>query len=149
HRAAALLVLGVTPERPAIAAVVAQRSAEELETAVCAAGGVAAALRSRDEWRAHAHGARVPECPLVSVEPGTACPPMQLPAAERSLAGVRVLDLTRVIAGPVATRFLAAHGADVLRVDAPGFDEIPAVAIDGGFGKRSTRLDLRSPEGRA
>jgi crotonobetainyl-CoA:carnitine CoA-transferase CaiB-like acyl-CoA transferase len=68
---------------------------------------------------------------------------MPLPAAERPLTGVRVLDLTRVIAGPVATRFLAAHGADVLRVDPPGFDENPTVAVDGGFGKRSTLLDLR------
>jgi crotonobetainyl-CoA:carnitine CoA-transferase CaiB-like acyl-CoA transferase len=71
-----------------------------------------------------------------------------LPAAERPLAGVRILDLTRVIAGPVATRFLAGHGADVLRVDAPGFDEAPAIALDGGFGKRSAALDLRSSEGR-
>ena len=149
HRAAALLVLGATAERSAFASAVAWRSAQELETAVVAAGGVAAALRSRDEWRAHAHGARVAECPLVAVEPGTPCPSVPLPAAERPLAGVRVLDLTRVIAGPVATRFLAAHGADVLRVDAPGFDEIPAVAIDGGFGKRSTALDLRLPGPRA
>lgn len=149
HRRAALRVLAVAPERAAVATAVAQRSAEELESAVVAAGGVAAALRSRDAWRAHAHGSRVAECPLVTVEAGGDCPPVPLPATERPLAGVRVLDLTRVIAGPVATRFLAAHGADVLRVDAPGFDEAPAIAIDGGFGKRSATLDLRSSEGRA
>jgi len=148
HRAAALRALDVPAERAAIASVVAQRSAQELETAVIAAGGVAAALRSRDEWRAHAHGARVAECPPVALEAGASCPPGALPAAERPLAGVRVLDLTRVIAGPVATRFLAAHGADVLRVDAPGFDEMPTVAVDGGFGKRSTVLDLRHPDDR-
>src|SRR5262245_51570293 len=149
HRAAALHVLGVAPERAAVASAVARRSAEELETAVLAAGGVAGALRARDEWRAHAHGARVADCPLVAIEAGEVCAPVVLPAAERPLAGIRVLDLTRVIAGPVATRFLAAHGADVLRIDAPGFDEAPAIAIDGGFGKRSASLDLRSPEGRA
>src|SRR5262249_55017524 len=149
HRAAALRVLGVAPERAVVASAVARRSAEELETAVLAAGGVAGALRSRDEWGAHAHGARVADCPLVAIEAGEACAPVVLPAAGRPLAGVRVLDLTRVIAGPVATRFLAAHGAEVLRIDAPGFDEAPAIAIDGGFGKRSTSLDLRSPEGRA
>jgi len=148
HRAAALRVLDVPAERAAIAAAVAQRSAQELETAVIAAGGVAAALPSRDEWRAHVHGARVAECPLVTLEAGAICPPVALPASERPLAGVRVLDLTRVIAGPVATRFLAAHGADVLRVDAPGFDEIPTIAIDGGFGKHSTALDLRHAEDR-
>jgi hypothetical protein len=149
HRAAALRVLGVPAERAAIASAVAQRSAQELETAVIAAGGVAAALRSRDEWLVHPHGARVADCPPVAVEPGAACPPVPMGAAERPLAGVRVLDLTRVIAGPVTTRFLAAHGADVLRVDAPGFEEIPTVAIDGSFGKRSTGLDLRRQDARA
>jgi len=149
HRAAALHVLGVPAERAAIASAVARRSAQELETAVMAAGGVAAALRSREEWRAHPHGARIADCPLVAVEPAAACPPVPLCAAERPLAGVRVLDLTRVIAGPVATRFLAAYGADVLRVEPPGFDEIPTVAVDGGFGKRSTVLDLRRPEDRS
>jgi len=148
HRAAALHVLGVAPDRAAVASAVARRSAEELETAVLAAGGVAGALRARDEWRAHAHGARVADCPLVAIEAGEVCAPVVLPAAGRPLDGVRVLDLTRVIAGPVATRFLAGHGADVLRIDAPGFDEAPAIAIDGGFGKRSTALDLRAPEDR-
>src|SRR5215468_7167152 len=85
HRAAALRALGVPSERAAIAAAVAQRSAHELEAAVVAAGGVAAALRSRDEWRAHAHGARVPDCPLVAVGPGEASPPVPLQAAERPL----------------------------------------------------------------
>jgi crotonobetainyl-CoA:carnitine CoA-transferase CaiB-like acyl-CoA transferase len=149
HRAAALRVLGVPAERAAIASAVAQRSAQELETAVMAAGGVAAALRSREEWRAHPHGGRIADCPLVTIEPGAACPPVRLCEAERPLGGVRVLDLTRVIAGPVATRFLAAYGADVLRVEPPGFDEIPTVAVDGGFGKCSTVLDLRRPEGRS
>jgi hypothetical protein len=149
HRAAALRVLGVGAERAAVASAVARRSARELETAVLAAGGVAGALRTRDEWRAHPHGARVADCPLVAIEAGEVCAPVVLPAAGRPLAGVRVLDLTRVIAGPVATRFLAAHGADVLRIDASGFKEGPAIAVDGGFGKRSTSLDLRSPEGRA
>jgi hypothetical protein len=149
HRVAALQVLGVPPDRAAVTSRVAERTAHDLESAVIAAGGVAAALRSRDEWHVHAHGARIGECPLVAIEPGEDCPAMPLPAAERPLTGVRVLDLTRVIAGPVATRFLAAHGADVLRVDPPGFDENPTVAVDGGFGKRSTLLDLRDAAGRA
>ena len=148
HRAAALRVLGVAPERAAVTSAITRQSAQEVESAVVAAGGVAAALRSRDEWRAHDHGARVAECPLVDIAPCGVSPPVPLFAAERPLSGVRILDLTRVIAGPVATRFLAAHGAEVLRVEAPTFEESPTIAIDGGFGKRSTLLDLRAAAGR-
>jgi crotonobetainyl-CoA:carnitine CoA-transferase CaiB-like acyl-CoA transferase len=54
-----------------------------------------------------------------------------------------VLDLTRVIAGPTATKVLAAVGADVLRLDAPGFEEVPALVADTSAGKRCARLDLR------
>lgn len=62
----------------------------------------------------------------------------------RPLQGVRVLDLPRVIAGPVATRALALLGADVLRVDPPGLPEIPWQFTDTGQGKHSTLLDLRT-----
>jgi len=64
-------------------------------------------------------------------------------------AGIRVLDLTRVIAGPMGTRFLAAYGADVLRVDPPGFAEVPAILPESTAGKRAAALDLTSPAGRA
>src|SRR5690606_14976535 len=64
------------------------------------------------------------------------------------LAGIRVLDLTRILSGPIATRFLAGYGADVLRIDPIDWDE-PAVAPDVTLGKRRARLDLRSPEGKA
>src|SRR5699024_10620402 len=71
------------------------------------------------------------------------------PAASLPAAGVRVLDLTRVIAGPVATRTLALLGADVLRVDPPGLREDTDTHIDTGMGKRSTLLDLDTDEGRS
>jgi len=67
----------------------------------------------------------------------------------RPLARLRVLDLTRVIAGPVATRFLAAYGADVLRIDPPGFAEVSALLPETTAGKRCTSLDLRAPKDRA
>src|SRR5262249_23056355 len=85
HRTAALQVLGVPPDRAAVTSHVAQRSAHDLESAVIAAGGVAAALRSREEWHVHAHGARIGEGPLLAIQLGEDCPARPLPAAHRPL----------------------------------------------------------------
>jgi crotonobetainyl-CoA:carnitine CoA-transferase CaiB-like acyl-CoA transferase len=144
HRRAALGVLGVEPEREAVAAVVATWNGEELESTIVAAGGCAARQRTLDEWRRHEHGRHVTDRPVLAVEPaGTG----DAPARDVPLTGLRVLDLTRVIAGPVASRFLSAWGADVLRVEAPAFDDGP-LAVDVGFGKRSCLLDLGAPDDR-
>ncbi len=149
HRDPALRVLGVGPERDAVAAAVKTWTANELEAAVVAAGGCAAALRTTDEWHAHEHGRRVGERSLVGIERLGDAPPGHLSAGgDAPLAGLRVLDLTRVFAGPVATRFLAAWGADVLRVEAPAFDEIELLFVEVGFGKRSCALDLRRGQDR-
>ncbi|MEV7346716.1 CoA transferase [Streptomyces sp. NPDC093544] len=130
----------------AVAACLAERSAVDVEDTVYAAGGLAVALRSAKEWAAHEQGAAVARRPLLSRErigdaPVRTLAPLSgdplLPAA-----GVRVLDLARVIAGPVATRTLALLGADVLRVDSPRLPELPDQHAGTGFGKRSTRLDL-------
>lgn len=148
HRAAALGVLGVEADRQAVAAAVRRWRADELETAVVEAGGCAASMRSLAAWQAHPQGAAVNAEPLVHVEEGTANDRSE-PAIrpERPLAGIRVLDLTRVLAGPVASRFLAGFGADVLRIDPPGWDE-PGVLPDVTPGKRRARLDLRQKDDR-
>ncbi|MFE0250569.1 CoA transferase [Streptomyces sp. NPDC059010] len=147
HRAPLLAALGVAEEDPdAVGAALAERSSHEVEEAVYAAGGLAVALRTPQEWAAHEQSAEVVRRPLVEHERldtahARALPPLDgtplLPAA-----GVRVLDLTRVIAGPVATRTLALLGADVLRVDAPQLPELADQHADTGFGKRSATLDL-------
>ena len=151
HRAAALRALGAAPSREAIARVLAGVPSEAAEQAVIAAGGCAAALRSESDWAGHAAGSAVLSEPLIgwtqhaaSVRPGQG-----QPTANRPLAGLRVLDLTRVIAGPVATRFLAGYGAEVLRIDPPGFQEVPLLVAEVTQGKRCTALDLRESADRA
>lgn len=148
HRAAALSALGVAADREAVARAVAGRSAQEMEAAVTERGGCAAAMRSAAEWAAHPQGASVAGEPLLWIE-ATDAAAAELPPAVRGrpLAGVRVLDLTRVLAGPVATRFLAMLGAEVLRIDSPSWDE-PGVVPEVTLGKRCARLDLCRAEDR-
>ncbi len=147
HRAAALAVLGVPAERAAVSDAVSRWSVPELEAAVVAAGGAAAAMHSAAQWSAHPVGAAVANEPLLWVDPGISGPPPRRSiSTEPPLAGLRVLDLTRVIAGPVATRTLAGWGAEVLRLDPPGRDE-GAQIVDVLAGKRTAWLDLTHPEG--
>lgn len=149
HREAALSVLGVPADRERVAAAVAGWLADELETAVVAAGGCAATMHTLDEWDAGEQGRSIAAEPLIAwADTGTSPSGSWIPDSARPLAGVRVLDLTRVLAGPVATRFLAQLGADVLRIDPPWWDE-PGIVPDVMLGKRTARLDLRESEHRA
>ncbi len=149
HRLAALRALGVPGLRDEVEQAVAVRRAHEVEQSVVAEGGCAAELRPPAEWAAHPQGAAVAREPLVASATtdadsvGTAW----RPDPQRPLAGLRVLDLTRVIAGPAATRVLAALGADVLRIDPPGWDE-PALVPDMTLGKRTASVDAQDPDGR-
>jgi hypothetical protein len=145
HRDAALAVLGVSADKSAVARAIANWRADALETAIVQNHGCAATMRSAAAWAQHAQGASVSLEPLVAMrttddgsDATISAPP------DRPLQGVRVLDLTRVLAGPVATRFLAGFGADVLRIDPPVWDE-PSIAPDLTLGKRCARLDLRNP----
>ena len=146
HRAAALEVLGVPAEREQVARAVAGWAMDALEAAIVQQGGCAAAMRDMADWAVHPQGRAVTASPLLLTDPA---PPGLAPRwtvpPNAPLQGVRVLDLTRVLAGPVATRFLAGFGAEVLRIDPPGWDE-PGVVPDVVLGKRCARLDLREPE---
>jgi len=148
HRDAALAILRTPAEKAAVAAAVLRWRADDLENAVVEQGGCAAAMRDLAAWTAHPNGAAVAREPIVWIDDGDRAPDRDWTVArERPLAGIRVLDLTRVLAGPVATRFLAGFGADVLRIDPPGWDE-PGVIPSVTLGKRCARLDLRRPEDR-
>ncbi|TNF22776.1 MAG: acyl-CoA transferase [Rhodobacteraceae bacterium] len=149
HRAAALAVLGCAGDRDAVAEAVRGWSAEALETAIVAARGCAAALRSAEDWQAHPQGRAVAAEPLVRWHEAPDCAPAPPPGPpERVLTGLRVLDLTRVLAGPVASRFLAGYGADVLRIDPPHWTE-PAAEAEVNLGKHCAGLDLRDAQDRA
>ncbi len=150
HRAAVLRVLGTTADRAEVAAAVARLPAATIETAVIEEGGCAAVMYRPDEWRAHPHGAATAREPAITTGEAPA-PAPALPGLRGALplGGIRVLDLTRVLAGPVCTRFLAAHGAEVLRLDPPGFAEVQAIVPDVTVGKRCAFLALGTPEGNA
>ncbi|MEN9707750.1 MAG: hypothetical protein RIQ68_158 [Pseudomonadota bacterium] len=146
HRAACLRVLGCAGDAGSVSKAVLSCCAEEVQEAVVAEGGVAAKMLARDEWALHPQGDAVTREPLAHWETQSGFPMRAFGRPERPLEGLRVLDLTRILAGPIATRFLAAYGADVLRIDPPEWDE-PAVLPEVTPGKRRARLDLtRDPD---
>lgn len=141
---ATLRALGCPPEHDAVAAAVARRDGEELERAFIAGGATGGLVRSRAEWLAHPHGRVLMTRPLIKIEPIGASPPVRLEPAGRPLDGIRVGDLTHVIAGPVVSRGLAEQGADVLHLGPihPKLVDPIGMVIATGMGKRSATIDF-------
>ena len=147
-------VLGVlrcedTPE--GVAHAVATWNAQDLEDAIAAAGACGGIIRSAEEWLAHPHGQALAARPLVEIEKtGDSAPepfPEQSSTSGRPLTGTRILDLTRILAGPVVARTCGEQGADVLMVAAKGVPQIKNFVIDLSHGKRSCFLDLNQADG--
>jgi crotonobetainyl-CoA:carnitine CoA-transferase CaiB-like acyl-CoA transferase len=144
HRDAMLAVLQTDPVREKAEAKTAAWAGQALEDAIHTAAGCAGFVRSEETWRRHEQAKAVASEPLLRIERIGDAPAEGLPHAARPLAGVRVLDLTRVLAGPTCARSLAEHGADVLKISAAHLPDSGQVELDTGIGKRSARLDLRS-----
>ena len=143
HRAAALSVLGVPEDREAVTKAVAGWDALELEEAIIAAKGAGGMVRTMAEWAQHPHSAAIASLPLMEIIKIGDSPPEKLPDGERPLSGIRVLDLTRVLAGPTCARTLAEHGADVMKITGAHLPNIGYQEYDTGHGKLSAHLDLR------
>jgi crotonobetainyl-CoA:carnitine CoA-transferase CaiB-like acyl-CoA transferase len=138
-----LEVLDCESTQASVSAAVARWNADALETAIAEARACGGKVRTREEWLAHPQGAYLAARPVVEVTKVAEGQPEPLPPGDRPLSGVRVLDLTRILAGPTAGRTLAEHGADVLMVTAPHLPQVPEYVRDLSHGKRSCFLDLR------
>jgi crotonobetainyl-CoA:carnitine CoA-transferase CaiB-like acyl-CoA transferase len=148
HRNGVLQLLGCDYDRPAVQRALDGWQGEAFETAAAQAGLVVTMTRSFAEWDAHPQGRAVAGLPALAIERIGDAPPRPLPPGDRPLGGVKVLDLTRVIAGPVCGRTLAAHGADVLLVTAAHLPQMGTLVVDNGRGKLSGFVDLRDAAGR-
>ena len=138
-------MLGCANEREAVAATVARWDGQALENALAEARQCGALLRTAAEWAAHPQGQALAAVPRVEIVRLGDSAPEPLPAADRPLRGVRVLDLTRILAGPTCARTLAEHGADVLYIASPNLPNPPRFILDTGHGKLSAHLDLEQP----
>src|SRR5688572_12056811 len=149
HRDAVCKVLNCKPERDEVQAALMQWDGEAFETAAYASGCVVAFMRAHEQWSATPQAKALAGLPLISITKIGEAAPKPWPKGDRPLAGIRVLDLSRVIAGPVAGRTLAAHGADVLLISGPNLPAIPWLTIDTGRGKLTSFVELKSEQGRA
>ena len=151
HRDAAMGVLGI-PDNCAASRAAAEQASRgwdgtALEDAIHAAQGCAGFARRAAEWARHPHAAAVAVQPLLEIQKIGEAKPESLPIGIRPLSGIRVLDLTRVLAGPTCARTLAEHGADVLKISGAHLPDSGVSEFDTGIGKLSAHLDLRAPAG--
>lgn len=148
HREGALRISGAKEAtREALAEAVAKWDGLAIEEAIASGGCVGGLSRSREEWNAHPHGVAIAKLPLLDIVKIGETPARPLPKGDRPLSGVRVLDLTRVLAGPTSGRVLAENGAEVLHIAAPHLPYQTEILMDTGHGKRCAWIDLREPTG--
>ena len=147
HRDGSLKILGCEANKEAVAAAVKGWDAAKLEETLVAAGMCCTMTRTAAEWEASEHATAVNGLPLMEITRIGDSDPEPMPAGDRPLAGIRALDLTRVLAGPTCGRTLAEHGADVMRISGPHLPFHPALVMDTGHGKLAAHVDLRDAAG--
>jgi len=142
-----LKVLACEPNADSVSRAVSKWEALELEAAIDEARACGAMVRSNSEWIDHPHGQTLKAKPIVEIDKIGESDPEPFNDGERPLSGIRVLDLTRILAGPIAARTLAEHGADVLMVTEENLPQIKEHVMDTSHGKRSCFLNLKTPGG--
>ena len=148
HLRDGLLAMFEAPnDRAALAERIAARPAQAIEDEAARRGLCAVRLRTREEWAAHPQKAALDAMPVVSIKRIGEAPPEPAGAGPRPAEGVRALDLTRVLAGPMCGRALIELGATVMRIAGPHLPFIEPLVIDTGHGKLSAHVDLRAAEG--
>ncbi len=143
-----LRLLRCADDVDALTDAVASHDAAELEDAIAAHGLCGTVIRSEAEWRAHPQGVALAAVPAIELVRIGDAPPTPVPAGaatDRVLAGLRVLDLTHVIAGPTCAKSLAEHGAEVMHIYGPQRPQLPPFDMDTGHGKRCAFLDIAAP----
>ncbi|EPQ54771.1 CoA-transferase family III [Gloeophyllum trabeum ATCC 11539] len=145
HRQGILDILQCEPNKDSVAEALSSWDSIEFETVASARGMCATALRSFEEWDEHPQAKALRGVPPVSLSKIGDAPRREIERdVTRPLDGIRVLDFTRVLAGPVCGRTLAAHGADVLWITSPKLPSLPLIDVDTSRGKRTAQLDLTS-----
>ena len=144
-----LKVLDCEPNPKSVSKAVAQWDALDLEEAIDEARVCGAMVRSNSEWLDHPHGQALKAKPIVEIIKISDSEPEPFTEGNRPLSGIRVLDLTRILAGPIAARTLAENGAEVLMVTAESLPQIKEHVIDTSHGKRSCYLNLKTAKGSA
>ncbi len=139
-------VLGCESSADAVAKAIAQWDSHDLEEAVAAARACGSIVRSNSEWLQHPHGKVLSGKPLIEITKIGDSDAIPFPEGDRPLSGIKVLDLTRILAGPIAARTLAENGADVLMVTAQHLPQVPEHVMDTSHGKRSCFLNLNKAE---
>ncbi|KAF8633875.1 hypothetical protein AX15_001206 [Amanita polypyramis BW_CC] len=152
HRRGILSILNLPDEpgvtREEVAEATRQWNSVDLETKGVSMGVCIGAMRSFEEWDRHPQAQSLLGVPPVTIHKIGEAPRRKVGPSTRPLDGMRVLDLTRAIAGPTAARTLASHGADTLLVTSPNLPSLAYLDPETTLGKRTTQLDLADEKDR-
>ena len=140
-------LLEASPDQLSISRAVSKWDAIDLENAIAEMNLCGGMIRTNSEWMAEPHGKVLSQKPVVEILKIGPSDPEPIPSGCRPLSGIKVLDLTRILAGPIAARTLAEHGADVLMVTAENLPQVHAYVADTSHGKRSCFVDIKENDG--